>query len=78
MATLAGHVPVGIDKPVIGKIVVECLSIELVYVGFTSLVVGVTLFAFPCQRLARSPVNTGPLGAIGSDILVAVKAKLRL
>jgi hypothetical protein len=78
VAAFARYIPVSVDKLVVGKLVVECLTVELVDVGTTSFVVCVTLFAFKLQRVLRSPVNTGPRRTIGGRILVAVKAKLCL
>jgi hypothetical protein len=78
VAALAGHIPMGIDKLVIGEIVVESFAIQLVDVGATPLVVSMTLFALPRQCLPLSSVNTKARGTVGSHILVAIKAKFRL
>lgn len=78
VAALAGHALVGVDKFIVGRIVVECFSIELVDVGSAAFVVSMTLFAFPLQRLRLPAMDTTVRHTIGGDVLVTVQAKFRL
>lgn len=56
------------------KVVIECFSVELIDIGSSPFVVGVTVPALLLQCLRLSPVETPPRLAIRRGLLVAVEA----
>jgi hypothetical protein len=73
---VASHRFVRVDERIAREIVVEGFAIELHDVGISTLMIGMTMSTFLFQCVELTSMEFGMLLAIGSDLLMAVDAKL--